>query len=55
MTDRTGESPALKKLQAPPLIDIPTDKNGQVWVHFSPHEHDIYVSAKDVLEGTRRA
>jgi adenylate cyclase len=36
----------------PPRFVIPTDENGKVWVHFSPHEPDIYVSAKDVLDGT---
>ena len=36
----------------PPRLAIPTDSRGRVWVHFSPHERDIYVSAKDVLEGT---
>ena len=36
----------------PPRLTIPTDSRGRVWVHFSPHERDIYVSAKDVLEGT---
>ena len=36
----------------PPRLAIPTDSRGRVWVHFSPHERGIYVSAKDVLEGT---
>jgi adenylate cyclase len=31
---------------------IPTDRHGQVWVHFARHEKGIYVSAKDVLAGT---
>jgi len=31
---------------------IPTDEKGRVWVHFAPHEASIYVSAKDVLNGT---
>ena len=51
-TDGLGVVSVEKLPVRPPLIDIPTDKNGRVWVHFSPHEHDIYVSAKDVLEGT---
>ncbi|HEU0083066.1 MAG TPA: adenylate/guanylate cyclase domain-containing protein [Bradyrhizobium sp.] len=30
---------------------IPTDGNGQLWVHFAPHDPSIYVSAADVLDG----
>jgi adenylate cyclase len=36
----------------PPRFQLPTDANGRLWVHFSRPERDIYVSAKDVLEGT---
>jgi adenylate cyclase len=32
-------------------LQLPTDQNGRVWVHFSPHEATRYVSAKDVIEG----
>ena len=32
-------------------FEIPTDRNGQLWVHFAPHDASIYVSAADVLEG----
>ena len=35
---------------AVPGLEIPTDSNGQLWVYFSPHEADRYVSVKDVLE-----
>src|SRR3954462_5884929 len=31
-------------------FEIPTDRNGQLWVHFAPHDASIYVSAADVLE-----
>jgi adenylate cyclase len=31
---------------------IPTDDRGRVWVHFSPHEKAVYVSAKNVLDGS---
>jgi adenylate cyclase len=31
---------------------IPTDEKGRVWVNFAPHEASIYVSAKDVLDGS---
>ena len=36
---------------AVPGLTVPTDRNGRVWVHFSRPEPDIYVSAKDILEG----
>src|SRR6516165_11163720 len=32
-------------------LQIPTDKNGQLWVHYAPADPSIYVSAIDVLEG----
>jgi adenylate cyclase len=34
-----------------PGLEIPTDPNGQLWVHYGPHDEDRFVSAKDVLEG----
>jgi adenylate cyclase len=43
----------LEQVQTiPPRFQLPTDGNGRLWVHFSRPERDIYVSAKDVLEGT---
>lgn len=30
---------------------VPTDRNGQLWVHFAHYDPSIYVSAVDVLEG----
>jgi adenylate cyclase len=46
-SDRAGiNSIAVKGLQ------IPTDRNGQLWVHFAKHDPAIYVSASDVLDGT---
>src|ERR1700681_1381817 len=33
-------------------FEIPTDRNGQLWVHFAHYDPSIYVSAADVLEGT---
>jgi adenylate cyclase len=30
---------------------MPTDRNGQLWVHFAPHDRARYVPAVDVLEG----
>lgn len=32
-------------------FEIPTDNNGQLWVHFARRDPSIYVSAADVLEG----
>src|SRR6266478_5102571 len=32
-------------------LEVPTDRNGQLWVHFARHDPSIYVSAADVLEG----
>jgi adenylate cyclase len=34
-----------------PRLTIPTDKNGQLWVHYARRDPSIYVSAIDVLEG----
>jgi adenylate cyclase len=46
-TDQAGlDSVAL------PGFEIPTDPNGQVWVHFTRHDPGRFVSAKDVIAGT---
>ena len=42
----------IKEVAITKDIKIPTDSNGQTWVHFSPHSRDRYISAKDVLDGT---
>jgi adenylate cyclase len=31
-------------------LEVPTDRNGQLWVHFAHHDPSIYVSAADVLD-----
>ena len=36
---------------AVPGFVIPTDRNGQLWIHFAPHDKALYVPAVDVLEG----
>ncbi len=36
---------------AVPGLELPTDGNGQFWVHFNKHDPARYVSAKDVLQG----
>jgi adenylate cyclase len=33
-------------------FEVPTDRNGQLWVHFAKSDPNIYVSAADVLDGT---
>jgi adenylate cyclase len=33
-------------------VEIPTDKNGQLWVHYARHDPSIYVSAADVLDNS---
>ena len=39
------------KSVAIPGFEVPTDRNGQLWVHFAPHDPARFVSAVDVLEG----
>jgi adenylate cyclase len=36
-------------------LELTTDRNGRVWVYFSPHDKTRYVSAKDVIEGNAAA
>jgi adenylate cyclase len=45
-TDQAGiKSIGVKGFQ------VPTDLNGQLWIHFARHDPEIYVSAIDLLEG----
>lgn len=46
-TDKTGVRGVRLK-----GVEIPTDRNGQLWVHYAPHDPSIYVSAADVLDST---
>ena len=39
------------KSVAVPGFELPTDRNGQIWVHFAPHDPTLYVPAVDVIEG----
>ncbi len=32
-------------------FEVPTDRNGQLWVHFARQDPSLYVSALDVIEG----
>jgi adenylate cyclase len=36
---------------AVPGLELPTDQNGRLWVHFNRHDRGRYVSANDVLQG----
>ncbi len=36
---------------AVPGLEVPTDQNGQFWVHFNKHDPARYVSATDILNG----
>jgi adenylate cyclase len=36
---------------AVPGLELPTDQNGRLWVHFDRHDPSRYVSAIDVLQG----
>ncbi len=33
-------------------LNVPTDRTGQIWMKFGKHDRSLYVSAKDVLNGT---
>jgi adenylate cyclase len=54
----TGESVAIRTnangieavLVSP--HSIPTDDRARIWVHFARHEQGLFISAKDVLDGT---
>src|SRR5215469_11851960 len=36
---------------AVPGLELPTDQNGRLWVHFNRHDPGRYLSANDVLQG----
>src|ERR1700712_4239694 len=33
-------------------FQIPTDRNGQLWVHFAQYDPTLYIPAADILDGT---
>jgi adenylate cyclase len=35
---------------AVPGLEVPTDSNGQFWIHFNKHDPARFISAKDVLQ-----
>jgi adenylate cyclase len=45
-----ADKAGLQSVAVPGFV-LPTDLNGQLWVHFAPHDQARYVSASDVLEG----
>ena len=47
---RVNSGPAGVRSVAIPALDMPTDGQGQLWIHFAPYDANRYVSAKDVLE-----
>jgi adenylate cyclase len=36
---------------AVPGLELPTDQNGRIWIHYRRNDKTLYVSAKDVIEG----
>ena len=46
-----SEKSGIKIIAVSGLV-VPTDRNGQLWVHFAHHDPSIYVSAADVLDET---
>lgn len=46
-TDKTGIRAVRLK-----GVEIPTDENGQLWVHYARQDPSIYVSAADVFDNT---
>ena len=36
---------------AVPGLELPTDRNGQLWIHFGPYDPHRYVSVRDILQG----
>ncbi len=36
---------------AVPGLELPTDRNGRIWINFSPHDQARYISVKDIIEG----
>ena len=44
-----SDAAGIKSVAIPGFV-VPTDRNGQLWVHFARHDPARYVSAVDVLE-----
>lgn len=46
---KTDAAAGIQSVAIPGFV-VPTDRNGQLWVHFARHDPALYVSAVDVLE-----
>jgi adenylate cyclase len=46
---------AMPSLRRGGYGDIPTDRNGMIWIHYSRHDRSRYVSAASILDGTTSA
>lgn len=33
-------------------LEVPTDRNGRIWVHYTPHDKDRFLSAVDLYRGS---
>jgi len=46
-----GEHTGLNAIRVGKII-VPTSNNGSVWLHFTPHQPERFVSASKILDGT---
>ncbi len=44
------DSAGIENVAIPGFV-VPTDRNGQLWIYFAPHDEARYVSVVDVLDG----
>jgi adenylate cyclase len=45
-----GENTGLNSIKIGPLV-IPTDSAGRVWLHYTPSDKGLYISAADIFSG----
>jgi adenylate cyclase len=46
-----GEHAGLNAIKVGNLA-VPTDPDGTVWIHFTPHEPERFISARNILDGS---
>src|SRR5438105_10074905 len=46
-----GEHTGLNAIKVGNVV-VPTDAEGKVWLHFTPHQPERFVSASKILDGT---
>src|SRR3954451_191746 len=46
-----GEHTGLNAIKAGKIV-VPTDADGAVWLHFTPHQPERFISASKILDGT---